>query len=553
MRSLTYLLFCGTKNRILEILRSPAKLIAHALGLAGLLFFVVYFTFFSAVMHDIPDGEIFDPNFNHLKGVIFLFFAFTFLVSALTGLKGTSSYGMEDVNFLFVSPIRARTILLYGIIKSFKTILLGSWFIFLQAAWLQNGFGIGADGVLLLFCAYVLFALVCRVLCIFLYAVTLGDAKRIFRAKLLIFISFLPLVAEFFLLTFAEGWDFLAGIFATAESVIVDITPIVGWAAAGTLALATGDFLFAAIQLGLIGVFGIILVAYLFLKDHDYYEHVAGVTQTEFEKTRAVESGDVQSVAVGATNKNARVKSTGIYSGHGASVFFFKHVRETFRAKKFGLWGFSTFLYVAGAGIFAAISLLQVGYEETVDTDSIVFSILTTMLIIGFFMLSAGRGSLELYSHYIYMVPENPLKKWLWANAELFFKEAVQAVFIFGVPWYILQCSPENFIIAGVVYVFFAFYMHGVSLAFLRFTGITSRSVILSLLMTLLYIVPLVPGVALAFLAGFLMSGYMALTVGMFVFALWLFGAGFAFFALSKGVLHDCDMISLDGFMQKYK
>jgi hypothetical protein len=247
-------------------------------------------------------------------------------------------------------------------------------------------------------------------------------------------------------------------------------------------------------------------------------------------------------------SKKARVKGTGITSGWGASVFLPKHIRESFRTKRFGLWGLPTLFYIAGAGIFAFFS--RNGLEEAANANGVVISILSTMLLIYFFASSAERGSLEIYSHYIYMIPENPFKKWLWANIETVFKVSVEAVLIFGVPALVLRAAPLEFALSAVVYISFSFNCLGATLAFLRVTGIASRSVLLSVLMIFLYLIPLIPGVLLALIFGILIGETFALAIGLSVFALWLLAVGFAYFALSKGMLHDCDMPTMDAMMK---
>jgi hypothetical protein len=304
-----------------------------------------------------------------------------------------------------------------------------------------------------------------------------------------------------------------------------------------------GEAAVAALFLGLLAALMIIMFAIVFVADPDFYEHVAGATQTAFETTRAVAEGDIQSV-YGLSNQKARVKGTGINGGDGASTFLFKHIRESFRARRLGLWGIPTLLYIVGAGIFAFIS--RTGsyneYGHYAVPELVVVTILSVMLLFGFFSMSMSRGSLEIYSHYIYLIPENPFKKWLWANAEMVLKVTVDAILVFGVAGLITWRSPLNFALAAVVYVTFAFYGLGTTLAFLRLTGIASRSAILSVLMLIIYILPLLPGLLVAIIVGILTGN---LAVGLFILAAWQTGIGLVCFAMSKSMLHNCDMLSI--------
>jgi len=552
------------KNRIKEVFKSPGKLIAYIAGIALLLFFVVSSMFVTAPevapyydngQNHLVDYATIGANYSILIGVFFGFFAITFFTSVLPALKGTSQYGMEDVNFLFVAPIRPRTILLYGIIQSFKTILIGSWFVVFQVTWLRDGFGISTGGVVLLWVGYVFFSLACQIFAIFIYAMTNGNRRKIANAKLVIALSFLPFATMFVINLLATDFSLLESLGLTLDSIVTAITPVVGWGAYGIFALITGEMLGAVVFLGLLIVFTVVLLIIVFVTDPNYYEHVASATETAFEAKRNITEGDVQSV-LGASAKNARVKGTGINRGWGASVFLAKHLRESFRTRWLGPWGISTLLFIVGAGIFAFISRGG-AYEEGVyiaaNADPVVITILSIMLVIGFFSSGMSHGSYELYSHYIYMVPVSPFKKWLWPFGEFFLKNSVEAVLIFGVAAVVFGGGWLNFAVATVVYLTFTFYLLGTVLAFMRITGIASRSILLSVLMMFLYIVPLIPGAFVAIFVGILLAhaGVAgALTAGLVIFAAWQLIVGLACFALSKGMLHDCDMLTMDGIMK---
>ncbi|MCL1877411.1 MAG: putative ABC exporter domain-containing protein, partial [Defluviitaleaceae bacterium] len=235
MNSLTYLLIHTTKNRIKDTIKSPGKLIAYLIGIGFLSFFLITSLRTGPPEIDFGDADAYatEPNFLLLKGILFGFFLMMYLFPTIfAGSKGSSQYGMEDVNFLFVSPIRARTILLYGIVQAFKTILIGSWFVIFQAAWLRDAFGIGAGGLFLLWLAYVLFALTVQMLSIFLYAMTSGDSAKLGLAKVVIAASFVPLVVDVMMRFFAAGGEISGLLDAIIGSAVLDFTPLVGWAAA---------------------------------------------------------------------------------------------------------------------------------------------------------------------------------------------------------------------------------------------------------------------------------------------------------------------------------
>ena len=530
MKSLTYLMLIGMKNKLKEVFRSPAKLIAYALGI-GLFVFLLIQGLGTEINLEPTDSL-------YLKGIFFGFFLLGFVVATVTGLKGISPYQMQDVNLLFPSPIWPRTILLYGMLQALKTVIFGSWFIIFQAGWLRSLFGVDGIGLLLIWLSYLCFAFICELIRIFLYAFTHDSTFKKRLAGGIIILAFLPLILH-------AGWIFtntdveiMTGLSAVLSSRLTDLTPFIGWAAAGTEAIAVGRFAEAIVFLGLMLALGFALFMIIFVKDPDYYEHTAGATQTAYQTQRDALEGDIQSII--GVRQNVKVKNTGLF-GFGAGTFFGKHMRESFRVARFGLWGFPTLIIAVAAGGLAWFTFNENASSHGWNLVNIVIG----LIIFKFFTSSMGRGVLETYSHYIYLVPESPYRKWIWANMEQLIKALGEAVFVFAVVWFITMEHPIALIVSILVYVSFNFYMLGINLAFMRFTGIMVRSPILAVIFMILYIVPAVPGAVLGVFAAFSVAeAWMVIAFGL-VFAAWLLVIGAALFAMSKGILHNCDIPSV--------
>jgi len=236
------------------------------------------------------------------------------------------------------------------------------------------------------------------------------------------------------------------------------------------------------------------------------------------------------------SDKKVRVKATGV-GGFGASAWFFRHVREAFRASRFGLWGISTPILV-GAAI--AYTLMQV---HLFDGDGDLLTILISIMFVQMFLFSVSRGDKELYLHYIYMVPESPLKKIIWSNLEAVFKVAVQNILIFTTTGLILGESALVIIAAIAVGTSFTFLLIGINLLYLRFAGANMRTGVLVMIYYLTIVVFMAPGVAGAIVAGMLIEGW-GLPAGLIILAAWELIAGLICFATSKGILHNCDILT---------
>ena len=530
MKSLTYLMLVAMKNHLKNVFRSPAKLIAYALGIA--LFAFLLIQSMGTEINLEPTDSL------YLKGIFFGFFLLSFVIAVITGLKGVSPYQMQDVNLLFPSPIWPRTILLYGMLQALKTVVFGSWFIIFQAGWLRSLFGVDGFGLFLIWVCYLGFAFICELLRIFLYAFTHDAAFKKRLAGCIVILVFLPLVLlALWFFSYAD-FDVMAGLTTMLSSRAVDFTPFIGWAAVGTEAIAVSRFAEAAIFLGLMFMFGIAMFLIIYKKNPDYYEHTAGATQTAFQAQRDALDGDIQSLV--GVRENVKVKGTGLF-GFGSSTFFGKHLRESLRAARFGLWGFPTLVIAAIAGGVAWFNLNENASSHGANLASVVIG----LIIYKFFVSGTGRGVMETYSHYIYLVPESPFKKWVWANMEQLVKALGEAVIVFIVVGFITLEHPVALVVSISVYISFNFYMLGINLAFMRFTGIMVKSPILAVVFMILYIVPALPGTALGVFVAFVAPEAWALVMFGVVFTAWLTTVGAALFGMSKGILHNCDLPSV--------
>ena len=150
MNGLGFILWRTTKNRFLELKRKPAKLVMYLLVALAIVAFVVFSLFTSE-----SDGEYIDISW--LKGMIFAFLLLGFIPSIKQGLsKGNTLFGMDDVNFLFVSPLNSRSILMYGVFRVMKSTLFYSVFLFFYSSLLNNMFGTDFKGMMILIAGYFL-------------------------------------------------------------------------------------------------------------------------------------------------------------------------------------------------------------------------------------------------------------------------------------------------------------------------------------------------------------------------------------------------------------
>ncbi len=522
MSSLVFLLTRSAKNNFLELWRKPAKLVLWTLVIAGIggIFLLSMFTRQSA------DSSL---DIVWLKGILFLLILLFIVIAIQKGLSnGDVIFDMNDVNFLFVSPVSPRLILMYGIVRMAKMAFLAGFFILFQSNSLSTGFGVGFNAVLLVLLGFILAVSLLQILSLLIYSLTNGNPSRKLAVRLIAVAVFLPLIA-YIGVQFAGTEDLLPALENTLRSPFAAWTPVAGWASEGAVSLISGDMGNGFLFFGLLVLAGALLILYIALSNPDYYEDVLVATETAFEKKRVIAEGQTNTEA--SSTKKVKVSKTGI-GGLGTSAIFYKHLRESFRANRLGLWGLPSIIMVLGA---ALVSLFLRGEGGGI------LILLQILMWAQIFLIGTGRGLQELYKHYIYLIPENAFRKIIWSNLEIAFKVLVESLAVFVIAGLIMG-EPVLLIIAAiVVYTLFSFLLLGINYLSLRWTGVDVSAGILIFIYTIAVIVIVLPGLIAAIVIGS-MLGRFGVLIGLGILALWELITALGCFALSKGVLHRSDM-----------
>jgi hypothetical protein len=521
MNGLLYLVAMSVKNALLELPRKPAKLILYIIVIAGIIGLAVLSTVTRA-------NETIFLDIAWLEGIFFLLILMFAVISVQKGLSnGDAIFGMDDVNLLFVSPTDSRPILLYGVVRMTKTALWTGFIILFQSNTLAATFNLGFGGVLLLVFGAVLALILLFVLSLIIYSATNGRPARK-RAVKAIFVAFLLPLAIHGLTRLAGAGDMQSALLELIHSPFFAWTPVAGWSSAGAVALLEGDAVRALLFLGLIVLTIAVLIAYIALSNPDYYEDVLVAAETSFEKKRNLAEGRV-GVAMSSARK-IKVAGTGI-SGVGARVFFFKHLRESFRTNRFGLLSLRSVLIVIGAGLIAAL----------MKGESLLW-IMQVLMWLQIFMIGTGQGMKELFTHYIYMIPEASFPKIVWSNLEIAFTALIESVLIFGVVCAASGESPLLACASVAAYTLFSLLLIGVNYLSLRWTGADIGVGLLMFLYVIAVILITLPGIILAVFASALIGAPYGNSAGVAVLAVWEGVAALICFALSKGALNTCDM-----------
>ena len=477
MRALTYLLLTKLKNNLIQLLKSPAKLIYTIFMTACLVIVIV-----AGSISDAPAAAEQLMEREYLIGGIFALNALMFLMSISSGFhSGATIFRMPDVNLLFVGPYHPRTLLIYGVFQQLGTSLFTGIFLIFQYAWLNNAFGITPVDMLFIMLGYIVVQFVTQLLSMIIYCVTNDNEvlKKVIKA--IVYLPVLAFVGYYFITAVINDNLSMQILADMGNSKAAVWLPVYGWITTlvkGALLADTTLIIIGAI-VSIVTVVAVMLL--LCVIRMDYYEDVLQTTEAAYASVTAAKEGRVQEAAP----RNVKLGKTGIGKGFGANAFYYKHRIENRRGKVLLLPTLTLVLCVCG--IIAAFFLKEVG----------LFPILAFMVYMKMFTIGMDRLPRELLKPYIYMVPESSFKKLLYCMLEAFPGYIAEAILLYVPAGLITGTSVPEIILFAVVSVSFCFMFICGNLFVERIFGAFTSKMLLITIYMLVLILLAAPGVIL--------------------------------------------------------
>ncbi len=488
--ALGYLTLTKLKNQIKDLLRSPAKLV-YVVGMAALLVFSVLGRSGQELEEPLP--------MYMLTAILALFYSFMFLLVLATGGNSakTPMFTLSDVTMLFPAPLHPHRVLAYGLLRQLGLSLVMALVLVFQYGWLQVLFGITWQDMALIILGFAICIFLAAFCSMAIYVRSSGkeNATGVLRvcicaATVAYLLWALWMCREQVLPLLSGGKDYMPAVEAGARlfsSFPGLLFPVSGWTAGIVGGLLSGD---TALLLGGVGLCVLLAVALSLLvatSKNNYYEDVLETAEVAQSNVTAQKEGKVQEIVP----KNVKVGKTGLGKGWGASALYYKHRVENRRAGVFLLSNMSL--------LFLAITLLvSFGMSRSMDGDvgaalAATFAMGTYMQI---FSEALGRFNRELIKPYIYLMPEPPLKKLLYAIQETLLADCIEAVALFIPVGFIVGAGPVDVALCIAARISFALLFTAGNVLVERVFGMVSSKVLVMFFYVLALLVLSVPGIA---------------------------------------------------------
>ena len=534
MSSIVFLMRKQIKNSLLEMIHHPSKLIAYVVIIGILAMSII--------------GNSMEPkkatsgmDIRILHGSYFVILLMIAVLTLLNGLKsGTTFFSMSDVNFLFVSPISSKRILAYGLAKQMGTSLLVMLFLLFYGAMLVNTFKISWASVILLVAGLAVLLFVVQVFALLIYSFTNGRPNRIKAVKGIIYafvIVFLLYVGQNIL---ANGYN-LESVYKAISSPQLEWFPVVGWIKGAVFGVIGANMLNAAAYT-LVIVASVAVGLLLFVKsDTDYYEDVLQSTENTYQLKQRMKKGNLgKTVTMDA--KPTKVHDTGMNRGWGANAFFYKHLREAKRRSRLVFINGSTVvLLIASVAMTLFISKISGNDHDPVPVG-VLMAIATGMTVyIQFFLNAAGDWTRELLKPAIYLVPEKPFAKLIWASMTTILKPVIDGAIIFTVLCLVLHANPLTAIVCALIYGSTGFLFTANNVLSQRLFGSVANKGLLMIAYMFILVLTVAPGVVCSALLLAFGNGLPGIVIGLPV-VIWNVVISIGIFATCRNILDNVEL-----------
>ena len=470
MTPLIYIMKRSFVNNIKRIIKKPLYLIGYILMIAVLVGFIIIS--FKAPQNNMRNGSLQMYN-TIITGVIL---AITYFQLSNGIEKGNSFFRQSDVNFVFTAPINEKKTLIYGFIKQMMMIFFMMFFLIFQIPNLKMNFPITNVGVLIFVIGIFSLFFVLSLLSVLIYSFTSKKKKNREIVKKILN-SIICLIGISFLVILFKEKDITKSAQVLFENKLFESIPVIGWfKVVLSYAVKELNYKFYLNVIFIILFLGAEIII-LFNINTDYYEDVLLSTERKEKLIQAKKSGtQVREIKV---NKVKKLKNT--YKATGAKAIFYRHILE-YRKTNFFFVDKSSLLII-GFGIGAKYIF------HSGDIKSVLYASIYLLFILSI----QGKWVQEMEKHYIYLIPENSIKKVFYGTLAEQLKIAIDGTLLFVVAGFMFKQNIVIIILSIIAYTTFgSMFVYADIIARRLFGKIHSKSikVLMKMLIILFIILP---------------------------------------------------------------
>ncbi|HHU53798.1 MAG TPA: hypothetical protein GXZ43_06985 [Clostridiaceae bacterium] len=347
MQAFVYLKVRTLINWFKQLKEKPSRLLSilFYLGLLGMIFLI-------------PKGDVSSADSEFMQSensryvISIVFFGILLIINAFSWNSGTkrgvSIFTLPDTQFLFTSPFKPASVLLYGMLNQLKTSLLSSIFLLYQIPNLSRLY-LSNEQIATLFAVWILTIFSNHIISAFIYAISYKSDKYVNIVQIVIYaIPILSLLSGLFFIL--KEADPLYALIQFLQSEILYLVPGAGWAKAIFDLSLLGFNWMRIIGLTVFIIVPVVLMRMIYKMDIDYYEDALSMVQAT---PNSPEQQEIVQEAQRKAYAKFKVGKTGINKGSGENTIFYKQLCEYRRTRPriVGFTMITTLLILGGMAV----------------------------------------------------------------------------------------------------------------------------------------------------------------------------------------------------------
>lgn len=340
--------------------------------------------------------------YSFITGAIALITLLVILFSIYSGDKsGAKIFTMPDVNFLFASPMKPQSILMFRMVLQMGIAIASSIYLLFQLPNLVLNLGLSIKTCLCIFLGYGILLYLSRLASVFTYTVTAThEALRKYIRPFVI--GVLILLAVGYLAVVNVGkMDYFEAVLYICSFKYIKFIPVFGWLSGLIMSTVNGTFAEFIIYLILIIASAVALTALIWRIKADFYEDAFSGASEMQETLEAAKKGETKKRK---KDRSEKLMRNGEFKGQGAYMFFSKTVYNRRRFSKLNIFSGTALTYSLIAIAFCTSLSFIIDFKSILPIGFI-------MLVCIFFRNLGNPLSDEMDKICIFTVPESPFKK----------------------------------------------------------------------------------------------------------------------------------------------
>lgn len=410
-----------------------------------------------------------------------LIVAIVFVIVATSAIckgakKGADIFTMPDVNFLFPSPMKPQSVLLFKTVGQIGATLAGTVYVVFQIPNLMTNFNLSVMAACVILICFIVMMIISKFINVWTYCFLSGHAElKKIVAKYGFAIAFIPVIFVAFF-NKCLGWDVYESVYAVAGSNVSRMIPFYGWIKAACVYAFFENYFMFAVFFVLIIAGAVALIWFTWKMDVDFYEDALKQVTLKEEKLESIMNEVNSGVGVNVKHEGKRqarkwdkIRNNMLnFEGfEGGKVLFCKTMLNRKRFYPLcGLWSQTCNIYF-WLSILAMFTVKYIFHGEP-------FIVGIGLILICMFFRSFANPMAEETSHiFMYLMPESPYKIIGWGMAGQFLEGVLDllpafiAIFIINdfsfttILWYFILVTANLFfgMVALMVDTVFTFYL----------------------------------------------------------------------------------------------